>query len=265
MAVRELGLPQVEARMLLAHASARTQVSLIAHPEAELPADVAEVFLGLARRRQSGEPVAYLLGEREFYGLSLRVSPGVLIPRPETELLVDLVLERLQGGGSLLDLGTGSGAIALAVKSVRRAARVSACDASEAALAVARANAERLKLEVEFLHGDWYAPVQGRRFSMLASNPPYICASDRHLGEGDLRFEPASALVGGEDGMRDLRTLVAGAGTHLESGGWLVLEHGYDQAGAVQALLLGSGFRAVESRHDLAGIARCTLGQYYPD
>ncbi len=261
----EPGLPAHEARMLLAHASGLSQVALIAHPEAVLDAPRQASYAALVARRRAGEPVAYLLGEREFFGLSLAVGPAVLIPRPETELLVDLALAQLGPGGRLLDLGTGSGAVALAVKAQRPDARVSAVDASAEALATAQANAVRHGLEVEFLHGDWCVPVAGRRFNLIAGNPPYIAEGDRHLGEGDLRHEPRHALVGGPDGLDCLRRIVLTAPPCLYPGGWLMLEHGHDQAGGVRELFEQSGFLNVRSENDLAGIARCTIGQYYSE
>ena len=218
----------------------------------------------LARRAKqlSVDPAvwSYLTGEREFYGLSFQVTPAVLIPRPDTELLVELACERLPRGGSVLDMGTGSGAIAVAIAHARPDARVSALDASAAALALARANAARNGVQVDFLQSDWYAALSlsPRRFDIIVSNPPYIVAGDRHLSEGDLRFEPVDALTDHADGLSALRAIVAGAPGFLNQGGWLLMEHGYDQAQAVRALL--QGWNQVQSWRDLAGIERASGG-----
>ena len=259
------GLEAREARLLLAAACGTGEASLIAHAEIELTPQAAARFLAWAKRRRAGEPIAYLLGEREFYGLALSVSPEVLIPRPETELLVDLALERIaaQADCAVLDLGTGSGAIALAVKRHRPRARVTAVDASEAALAVARANAARLGLAVEFRLGRWFAALEGERYELILANPPYVAAGDPHLEQGDLRFEPRSALVGGADGLDAIREIVAQAPAHLPPGGWLLVEHGFDQAERVRACFERAGFEPVEMRRDLSGNPRVTLGSYH--
>lgn len=211
----------------------------------------------MAQRRSRGEPVAYLLGRKEFYGLELAVNPSVLIPRPETELLVDLVLEREPA--SILELGTGSGAIALAIKRQRAAARVVAVEASAAALAVARRNAIKHSLEIEFRHGIWFAPVAGERFALVVSNPPYVASGDPHLA--DLKYEPWQALVAGADGLDAIRWIVRGAREHLAPGAWLLLEHGSEQERAVRDLLIEAGFEAVSTWPDLAGIARVSGGR----
>ena len=216
----------------------------------------------LLARRAAGEPVAYLLGEKEFHGLMLRVTPDVLIPRPDTETLVEWALACLQGlppGAAVADLGTGSGAIALALKQARPDAAVSAVEASPAALAVAQDNGRRLGLDVRWLAGSWWSPLAGQRLDLVVSNPPYIADGDPHLPA--LAHEPASALTAGPDGLRDLRAIAAGAPGQLRPGGWLLLEHGWDQAGAVQALLREAGLTAIETRHDLAGQPRCTGGR----
>lgn len=264
-ALRESGIDPSEARILLAWASGLAPTALIAHPEACLAVAELESFRAVAKRRRVGEPIAYLVGERDFYGLTLRVTPEALIPRPETELLVDFALQRLSPAGAVLDLGTGSGAIALALKSQRPDARVTAVEQSEAALAIARDNAARLGLEVEMLLGSWFEPLGVRRFEVIVSNPPYVAAGDHHLAEGDVRFEPRAALLGGADGLDAFRQIVSGAMRHLNRGGWLGVEHGAGQDAAARALLERAGLEFVESRYDLAGIARIVCGRYNPD
>jgi release factor glutamine methyltransferase len=247
-----------EARLLLAAATGFSEASVLAHPERELPAEAEARFRELAARRLHGEPIAYLLGEREFYGLTLAVNPAVLIPRPETELLVELALAR--GPASVLDLGTGSGAIALAIKRHLPAARVVAVERSVAALAVARRNALKLGLEVDFRHGLWFEPVAGERFDLVVSNPPYVAMGDAHLQQGDLRFEPPSALVAGPEGLDAIRDIVRGAPSHLNPGGWLLVEHGLGQDAAVRTLLAQAGLEGIATWPDLAGIARVSGG-----
>ena len=265
-ALAQSGLVPVDAQVLLAHVLGVGRAWLIAHATDPLPRDRADAFFALAKRRREGEPVAYLTGRREFHGLDLDVSPAVLVPRPETETLVECALERLPAERPLavVDLGTGSGAIALAIASERPLARVLATDASPDALAVARGNATRLGLaNATFAQGDWYEalPADAGPFDLVASNPPYIVAGDPHLDEGDLRFEPACALSPGGDGLDALRVIVAGAPARLAAGGWLMVEHGYDQSDAVRALFAEAGFEAIESRRDLAGIPRVVLGR----
>ena len=247
-----------EARLLLARATGFSEASVLAHPERELPAEAEAAFLDFAARRARGEPIAYLLGEKEFYGLPLAVNAAVLIPRPETELLVERALALAPA--SVLDLGTGSGAVALAIKRHLASARVVAVERSTAALAVAQRNAMKLGLEVDFHHGLWFAPVAGRRFDLVVSNPPYVAAGDPHLSQGDLRFEPASALVSGPDGLEAIREIAAGAAAHLNPGGWLLVEHGFGQDQEVRELLRQAGLEGIESWPDLAGIARVTGG-----
>ncbi|MFN3791272.1 peptide chain release factor N(5)-glutamine methyltransferase [Massilia sp.] len=256
-----LPLDPLENRILLCHALGMSRVALITQSERTLDEDEAARLGALVRRRLAGEPIAYIVGEREFFGLSFRVGPGVLIPRPDTELIVELSLERLPPRGRLLDMGTGSGAIAVACAHSRRDASVTALDLSEDALAIARANAAANGAQVRFLRSDWFAGVQGERFELIASNPPYIAAGDAHLSQGDLRFEPVGALTDHADGLSALRNIVEGAPEHLEAGGWLLLEHGYDQAGAVRALLAARGFLDVQSWRDLAGIERVSGGR----
>lgn len=254
------GLPAAEARLLLERASGLPRVQLIAHPERVLDAVAQTRFAHLASHRRAGEPVAYLLGEREFYGLALAVGPAVLIPRPETELLVELALERIAAGAAtrVLDLGTGSGAVALAIKRERPLAAVCAVDASAAALEIAAANAGRLGLAIEFVRGRWFEPLGGRRFELVVGNPPYVAQGDPHLLQGDLRFEPREALVAGTDGLDALREIVKCAPAFLEPGGWLLLEHGIGQDRAVCELLGDAGLNGVRSWPDLSGIARVT-------
>ena len=259
-----LGLARIDAQLLLLHAVGRPDAGrawLLAHDTDAMDEAVHAQFIALCQRRLAGEPVAYLTGRKEFYGLPLQVDARVLDPRPDTETLVDWALEVIAPLASprVVDLGTGSGAIALALQSQRTDAQVLAVDASTDALAVARANAERLGLPVQFQPANWLAGVEGL-FDAIVSNPPYIPSVDPHLAA--LTHEPLQALASGADGLEDIRTIVVQAPTHLRPGGWLLLEHGYDQAEAVQALLATHGFAQVQSRNDLAGIARCTGGQW---
>jgi release factor glutamine methyltransferase len=254
-----------DAVLLMQHALARTAAWLYAHGDAPVGADGASRFSGLVARRAAGEPVAYLLGRRGFWTLDLTVTPETLIPRPETELLVEQALARLEADAvaRVVDLGTGSGAIALAIASERPSARVVATDASAGALAVARANAAACGLagRVEFRPGDWFAPLAGECFDLVVSNPPYIAAGDPHLGQGDLRHEPASALASGPDGLDAIRAIAAEAPGHLVAGGWLLLEHGLEQGAAVRALLESAGLVEVATVQDLEGRDRVTLGR----
>ena len=255
-----LPLDPLENRILLGHALGLTRVGLITGSQREVNADQAQAIDELVARRLAGEPIAYIVGKREFYGLDFAVTPAVLIPRPDTELLVELALERLPPGATMLDMGTGSGAIAVAVAHSRPDATVSALDASVAALAVAGANAAANGVTVRLLQSDWYAGVAGERFELIVSNPPYIADGDAHLAQGDLRFEPVDALTDHADGLSSLRTIIAGAAGHLAPGGALLLEHGYDQADAVRALLSAHGFEQVRSWRDLADIERVSGG-----
>lgn len=254
---------RLEAEVLLLHVVQRPRVWLYAHADDALPAAALLKFDELIQRRAQGEPVAYIVGRREFWSLDLLVNPATLIPRADTERLVELALQRLAPGQhvDVADLGTGSGAVALAIAHERTQARVVATDASAAALAVARENAQENSIvNVEFVQGYWFAPLDGRRFGLIVSNPPYIAADDRHLQQGDLRFEPAAALAAGRDGLDDIRQIVAQAGGHLLPGAWLLLEHGYDQAEAVRALLQHAGFVEIDSWRDLAGQERVSGG-----
>ena len=252
-------LDALDNRILLCHALGLTRVGLITQSERALDADEARRFAALVRRRLDGEPIAYIVGQREFFGLPFEVSGAVLIPRPDTELLVELTLERLPPSGRVLDMGTGSGAIAVALAHTRRDADVTALDVSGEALAVARRNAAANGARVAFLQSDWYTALDGLPpFDVIASNPPYIASGDRHLSEGDLRFEPVGALTDHADGLSALRIIVAGAVARLKPGGWLLMEHGYDQSAAVRQLLSEQGYTDVQSWTDLAGIERVT-------
>ncbi|UIN21011.1 peptide chain release factor N(5)-glutamine methyltransferase [Herbaspirillum frisingense] len=255
-------LDPLENRILLCHALRLTRVQLITQSERRLDQAESDALKALFARRLRGEPIAYIVGLREFYGLDFRVTPDVLIPRPDTELLVELAMERLPTGGALLDMGTGSGAIAVAIAHSRPDAVVTALDASAAALAIARENAAAHQARVTLLESDWYgALAKDQRFAVIASNPPYIVEGDVHLSQGDLRFEPVDALTDHGDGLSDLRTIIDGAPAHLLPQGWLLMEHGYDQAAAVRALLAGTGFTDVQSWRDLAGIERVSGGR----
>lgn len=259
----QAGLPldPLENRILLCHALNLTRVGLITQAERTLTAQEAAQLAALLARRVAGEPIAYIVGQREFYGLPFQVSPAVLIPRPDTELIVELTLERLAPRARVLDMGTGSGAIAVAVAHTRADAIVTALDVSEDALALARANAAANGAAVRFLRSDWFAALGHDTFDLIASNPPYIAAGDTHLAQGDLRFEPSGALTDFADGLSALRTIVNGAAAHLVPGGWLLLEHGYDQAGAVRDLLAAAGYSEVQSWRDLGGIERVSGGR----
>ena len=258
-----LGLPRLDAQLLLLHALGRSpheRAWLLAHDSDELNTDAQNRFLALVQRRVGGEPLAYLTGIKEFFGLPLQVDARVLDPRPDTETLVEWALECMAAlpAPRVIDLGTGSGAIALALKHSRPDARVSAVDASAEALAVAQANAQRLGLDVAFRQGNWLAVMDGT-FDLIVSNPPYIAEGDPHLAA--LGHEPRQALTAGADGLDDIRTLAAQAPARLCPGGWLLLEHGWDQAAAVRALLLATGLQDVRSRQDLSGIERCSGGR----
>lgn len=254
-------LDSLERRMLVGHALGVSRIALITQSETVLDHAQAQRICTLFERRLRGEPIAYLLGQREFYGLEFEVSAAVLIPRADTELLVDLAIERLPRQGSLLDIGTGSGAIAVTIAAQRRDAHVSATDISEAALNVTRRNASRHATHVRLLRSDWFAALGDQTFSMIVSNPPYIAADDPHLTSGDLRFEPANALTDHADGLSALRQIASNAGRFLVNDGWLLLEHGYDQAAAVRALLDAARFTDVQSWRDLAGIERVSGGR----
>jgi release factor glutamine methyltransferase len=258
--LKQAPLDPLDARVLVMHALHMTRVQLITQDDRVIDSDEAERLTALFRRRIAGEPIAYLVGTREFYGLDFDVTSDVLIPRPETELLVELAIERMAPRARVLDMGTGSGAIAVAIAHARPDAAVTALDVSAAALHIARRNAARHGTEVAFCQSDWYAALGARRFDLIVANPPYIVAGDVHLSQGDLRYEPIGALTDHADGLSALRTIVAGAAAHLASGGSLLMEHGYDQAAAVRALLAEHGFGDVRSWRDLAGIERASGG-----
>lgn len=250
----------LEARILIAHALQCSRVQLVIRENDALSTEQVNAISGLLLRRMQGEPIAYLTGEREFYGLSFNVTPDVLIPRPETELLVELAIDRLPQSGRAADLGTGSGAVAISLAHTRRDAQVTASDISEAALTIARRNADHHRVKIQFLRSDWFAALSGL-FDLIVSNPPYIAASDVHLTQGDLRFEPPSSLTDHGNGMTALSAIIEGAPAHLTPGGWLLLEHGYDQATAVRTQLARAGWSEVQSWKDLAGIERVSGGR----
>jgi release factor glutamine methyltransferase len=256
--------PRLDAEVLLMHVTGLARTTLITRAQEPLLAEHEQRLYGLRTRRARGEPVAYLTGKREFWSLDLCVTPDVLIPRPETELLVEQALAHIPEDAewTVADLGTGSGAIALAIATERPHCRLIATDNSAAALTVARANATRLGIaKVEFRHGEWLKPLAGMRFDVIVSNPPYVRANDPHLTQGDVRFEPESALVAGADGLDAIRCIAADAVSCLRPGGWLLFEHGYDQAQAVRALLQVHGYDMITSCRDTAGHERVTAGR----
>jgi release factor glutamine methyltransferase len=259
------GLPRLEAQMLLLHALQRSpndRAWLLSHADDALSIEQHSLFTQSMSRRLNHEPVAYITGMKEFFGLSLQVDARVLDPRDDTETLVEWALSCMADVASpnMVDLGTGSGAIALALKHARPDAVVHAVDASNDALVVAQKNAQQLQLDITFHHGSWLTKLPDAQFDAIVSNPPYVAQADTHLST--LKHEPLSALVSGADGLDDIRTIVQQAPAHLKSGGWLLLEHGHDQAHAVQTLLANQGFEAVQSRPDLAGILRCSGGRW---
>jgi release factor glutamine methyltransferase len=252
-----------DARVLMRHALSVDTAYLIAHGDEALTPVQSTAFSALVARRAAGEPVAYITGSREFFGLEFAVTPAVLIPRPETELLVEWALEHigLETGARVLDLGTGSGCVAISIAHQRPRAQITAVDCSDAALAVANANARQHRLaNVTFAASDWFIALGGQRFDCIVSNPPYIADGDTHLAQGDLRFEPAAALASGRDGLDAIRLIVATAPRYLNAGGWLAFEHGYDQAARCRRLLQDAGFMQVFTRRDLAGIERISGG-----
>lgn len=258
LAAARAKLPASEARLLLGHILNRPSVWLMAHDEAVVDEGPLLAFASLAARRAGGEPVAYLVGSREFFGRDFAVAPSVLIPRPETELLVETAMQKVGVGGTarILDLGTGSGCIAITLALEIPQAEVTAVDASQAALAVAQDNATRHGAGLRLLQSDWFAAVPGERFDLIVANPPYIATADPHLAAGDLRHEPLQALASGPDGLDAIRRIIAGASAHLVAGGQIWLEHGYDQAAQVRDLLTAAGLIDVDQARDMAGIVR---------
>jgi len=263
-----VGTAVIEARALLRHVLGCDDGYLVAHGEEVLSAPQQEAFDALAARRRCGEPVAYLTGCREFYGMEFKVTPAVLIPRPETEQLVELALERVlpQAEARVLDLGTGTGCVAIAIARQRPRAQVLAVDAAADAVALARGNAARHDARnVSIRCGDWFAAVPGERFDVIVANPPYVAAADPHLARGDLRFEPRQALVAGPDGMECIGAIVSAAREHLNPNGWLLFEHGLDQGARARALLERAGFkRGAQTWRDLAGLERISGAQLDP-
>lgn len=256
--------PRLDAQILLGHILNQPRSYLYAHSEDLLTGSQQQQAETLLQQRLEGRPVAHLLGRREFWSQELEVSPDTLIPRPETEITLELALEKIppEADWALLDLGTGSGALALMLARERPGCRVTATDMSAAALAVARRNRKRLGVSnLELLEGDWFAPVAGRRFRLIVSNPPYVAETDPHLQTGEVRFEPRGALAAGPAGLDDLQRLIAAAPAHLEPGGWLALEHGFDQADAVASLLKEKGFVDINCRPDLSGQPRASAGR----
>lgn len=262
--LRGSGLARAEADLLLGRLLARERAYLIAHPEQPVEPAAAGKAADWFERRRCGEPIAYITGWREFYGIGLRVTPDVLIPRPETECLVDIVLERMPAAepARVLELGTGSGAIALALAGARPDWRIIATDISRAALEVARENGRSCAARVEFLQSDWFDAIDPGRFDLIVSNPPYVAAADGHLQLGDVRFEPRLALAGGASGMECIEAIATRARDRMRSGGWLILEHGYDQGARCLALFRDLGYTEVDDVADLSGVARVCAGRW---
>lgn len=257
--------PRLDAEILLAHSLGKNRSWLITWPENTPDETLLQQFQQLLQQRLQGQPIAHLTGEREFWSLSLQVTPDTLIPRPDTELMVEQILAHYPAKPpiQLLDLGTGSGAIALALAHERPAWQITASDRSEAALQVARRNAERLGLDIEFIHSDWFSALQGRRFDVIASNPPYIPCADPHLSQGDVRFEPLSALASGDDGLDAIRHICATAQAFLKPAGQLFIEHGYDQKVEIHDIFHRNHYHSIQQYHDLAGNPRLTYGKIH--
>jgi len=258
--------PKLDAELLLCHVLECERSYLYTWPEKILGNDQVLAFRELLQKRQQGHPIAHLIGEREFWGLPLKVTPDTLIPRPDTEVLIETALTLLPAGQNanlrILDLGTGTGAIALALKSERPNAQVSAVDFSKAALEVAKTNSELLNLPIQTLHSSWFQTLPaGEYFDLIASNPPYIEENDKHLTQGDVRFEPISALTSGKDGLEDIRLIAKQAIDYLLPAGWLILEHGYNQGEAVREILAENGYQTIETRQDYGQNDRITFGQ----
>ncbi len=267
----ELGLDtheaKLEAQRLLQTALNVNRAWLLAHENDAIQPNIHAAFEELLKRRLNGEPIAYILGKREFYGLDFIVTPDTLIPRADTETLGDAALKQIPFDKpcKVLDLGTGTGAIAIAISTERPQAQVTATDQSVAALAVAQANAKKLNADnVQFVLSDWFSALAGQTFDVIVSNPPYIAEQDEHLSQGDLRFEPRAALASGKDGLDDIRKIIQAAPEYLNPQGWLMLEHGYDQAEKVAGLMENAGFKSISSIADLSGILRVTLCQLLP-
>ena len=254
-------LPALEARMLMMHALGKTRIQLITQSDSQLSESEQKAYQELEQRRTKGVPVAYLTGQREFFGLALHVTPDVLIPRADTELLVELALQYAPPNANVLDLGTGSGAIAVALAHQRTDLQVWASDISPAAIAVARHNAHAHHCAIQFIESNWYHMLPSMQWQTIVSNPPYIENHDPHLTQGDLRFEPINALTDHGDGLSAYRLLINGAGSRLTKNGWLLLEHGFNQASAVRDLLAAHHFTQIQSWRDLAGIERVSGGQ----
>ena len=255
--------PRLDAELLLSHRLGRTRTELRTWPEHSLSIEQHTQFLKLVDRRLAGEPIAYLIGTRDFWDMKLRVSPDTLIPRPETETLVEQALAIIPADAQwqIADLGTGSGAIALAIARERPSCEIVATDISPAALAIARDNAAHLQVEnIRFVQGRWLEPLAGKHFEMIVSNPPYVHPEDPHLQQGDLRFEPPSALASGPDGLSDIRSIATQARAHLRPPGWLLLEHGFDQGDTVPAILKELGYQQIRTLQDLAENDRVSLG-----
>ncbi len=259
----EAGAARGEARILASHAMGVSRAWLVGHDRDDVGPEGCAAVEQLLRQRELGTPVAYILGAKEFYGRRFRVTADVLIPRPETELLVDAALERIAPGAParILDLGTGSGCLAATLALERPAATVHAVEQSEAALELARFNAHALGARVSFTASDWYASLAGRRFDLIVANPPYIADGDPHLARGDVRFEPDSCLVSGESGLEDLIRIIGAAPSYLSPGGWLLVEHGWNQGASCKALFLDANFHEIETLRDLGGNERVTLGR----
>ena len=255
---------KLEAQLLLQHALNVNRAWLIAHEHENLPPSIHAAYRAMLERRLNSEPIAYILGYREFYGLNLKVTADTLIPRPDTETLVEAALAKTsyQEKSQILDLGTGTGAIALAIAKHRPQAHITAVDTSENALKISQENAQNLHISnVQFMLSNWFDALKNQRFDVIVSNPPYIEANDMHLMQGDLRFEPISALASGEDGLDAIRAIISQAPQHLNPHGWLMLEHGYNQASKVAALLEQAGFSDISNAKDLSGIDRVTIGR----
>jgi len=262
--------PQLDAQLLLGFALNVNRSYLFTWPEKGLTEEQQNTFNTALQKRLSGQPIAHIIGQREFWGLELNVTPDTLIPRPDTETLIEATLDLFNQKNahhnndqawSILDLGTGSGAIALALKSELPTCQITAIDKSQAALTVAKINAEKLQLEVNFIQSDWFSAVSEHKFSCIVSNPPYIEDNDPHLSEGDVRFEPITALTSGKDGLNDIRLIIDQAWSSLQNKGWLVIEHGYNQAEPIADLLQQKGYQNLQMHCDLAGNPRISIGQ----